>query len=74
MRTGAPGRDAVRAKRRPRPYTEFVTEDPRQSNDLPDRDERVALPLDPEVALRALLAVDPDDDADENESPKPDAR
>ncbi|MGI8755467.1 MAG: hypothetical protein ACR2MB_06315 [Acidimicrobiales bacterium] len=31
---------------------------------MPDRDpdERVALPLDPEVALRALLAVDPDDE------------
>lgn len=29
-----------------------------------ERDERVALPLDPETALRALLAVDPDDDAE----------
>ncbi len=26
-----------------------------------DRDERVSLPLDPETALRALLAVKPDD-------------
>ena len=25
-----------------------------------ERDERVALPLDPETALRALLKVDPD--------------
>ncbi len=25
-----------------------------------DRDERVVLPLDPEMALRALLRVDPD--------------
>lgn len=32
----------------------------------PDRDEPVKLPLDPETALRALLAVDPDDEpADE---------
>jgi hypothetical protein len=28
----------------------------------PERDERVRLPLDPEAALRALLAVDPDDE------------
>jgi hypothetical protein len=27
----------------------------------PERDERVKLPLDPETALRALLAVSPDD-------------
>jgi hypothetical protein len=27
-----------------------------------DKDERVSLPLDPETALRALLAVDPDDE------------
>jgi hypothetical protein len=26
------------------------------------KDERVKLPLDPETALRALLAVDPDDE------------
>ncbi len=26
-----------------------------------ERDERVKLPLDPETAVRALLAVDPDD-------------
>ena len=26
------------------------------------RDERVKLPLDPETALRALLAVDPEDE------------
>lgn len=32
------------------------------SNPTPEeRDERVALPLDPEEALKALLAVDPDD-------------
>ncbi|MEQ8842194.1 MAG: hypothetical protein RIB98_14520 [Acidimicrobiales bacterium] len=29
---------------------------------VPDRDERVAIPLDPEEALKALLAVDPDRD------------
>lgn len=33
-------------------------------SDRPDPDERVTLPLDPEVALRALLAVDPDADPD----------
>jgi hypothetical protein len=27
-----------------------------------DKDERVKLPLDPETALRALLAVNPDDE------------
>jgi hypothetical protein len=27
-----------------------------------ERDERVKLPLDPETALRALLAVDPEDE------------
>jgi hypothetical protein len=42
-----------------------------------ERDERVKLPLDPETALRALLAVDPDDepadpaDDDQGESPSP---
>jgi hypothetical protein len=31
-----------------------------------ERDERIKPPLDPEIALRALLAVDPDDEpADE---------
>jgi hypothetical protein len=28
----------------------------------PERDEPVKLPLDPETALRALLAVNPDDE------------
>ncbi len=28
----------------------------------PERDERVKIPLDPETALRALLAVKPDDE------------
>ncbi len=33
-----------------------------------DRDERVSLvPLDPKEALRALLAVDPDDEPDQPE-------
>ncbi len=27
-----------------------------------ERDERVKIPLDPETALRALLAVDPEDE------------
>lgn len=30
-----------------------------------ERDERVVLPLDPELALRALLKVKPDDDGSE---------
>jgi hypothetical protein len=35
----------------------------------PEKDERVKLPLDPETALRALLAVDPDDEpADEKKA------
>jgi hypothetical protein len=29
-----------------------------------ERDEKVALPLDPETALRALLQVKPEEDAD----------
>jgi hypothetical protein len=28
----------------------------------PDKDERVKIPLDPETALRALLAMNPDDE------------
>lgn len=28
----------------------------------PELDEKIALPLDPEEALRALLAVDPEDE------------
>ena len=31
-----------------------------------DRDERVSLPLDPEVALRALLKVDPEAEPDDD--------
>lgn len=31
-----------------------------------DMDERVAIPLDPEEALKGLLAVDPDDDGDDD--------
>lgn len=38
---------------------------PAQPN--PDRDEPVKLPLDPEEALRALLAVKPDSSQDETE-------
>jgi hypothetical protein len=34
----------------------------------PDRDVKVKIPLDPEEALRALLAVNPDDEpADEDQ-------
>ena len=34
-----------------------------QRHPTPDeRDERVSIPLDPETALRGLLAVGPDDD------------
>jgi len=32
-----------------------------------DPDVRVALPLDPEEALKALLAVDPDDEASDED-------
>jgi hypothetical protein len=32
------------------------------------RDERVAIPLDPEVALRALLKVDPEAESSEGNS------
>ncbi len=32
-----------------------------------DPDERVALPLDPEEALKALLAVKPDDETSEHD-------
>lgn len=32
-----------------------------------DPDDRVALPLDPEEALKALLAVDPDDVAQDDD-------
>jgi hypothetical protein len=33
----------------------------------PDKDERVKLPLDPQTALRALLAVKPDDEPAEDQ-------
>jgi hypothetical protein len=35
-----------------------------------DRDEPVALPLDPEVALRGLLGVDPDSEPAKQTTPK----
>lgn len=34
-----------------------------------ERDERVVIPLDPEEALRALLAVSPDDEEGEDQEP-----
>lgn len=40
----------------------------RHSHKRGDRDERVTLPLDPEEALRALLAVDPDSDPDDDDA------
>ena len=37
----------------------------------PDMDERIAIPLDPELAIRALLRVDPDaEPADAQKRPK----
>ncbi|HWT23544.1 MAG TPA: hypothetical protein VN213_08565 [Solirubrobacteraceae bacterium] len=36
-----------------------------------DRDERVAIPLDPETALRGLLAVDPDAEPADDEHGAP---
>ena len=39
----------------------------------PEDDDRVSLaPLDPETALRALLAVEPDEDEDESADPERD--
>jgi hypothetical protein len=40
----------------------------------PERDERVKLPLDPETALRALLAVDPEDEPADGEQADDDGR
>ena len=37
-------------------------------SELKDRDEPVTIPLDPEVALRALLAVEPEGGPPDNES------
>ena len=34
----------------------------------PRRDEKVSIPLDPETALRALLAVEPDEETAADES------
>jgi hypothetical protein len=34
----------------------------------PERDVRVKLPLDPEAALKALLAVNPDDEPADDDS------
>ncbi len=31
-------------------------------HERPDRDEPITIPLDPEKALKALLAVDPDEE------------
>lgn len=42
---------------------------PSQHPERKDPDERVTIPLDPEDALRALLAVDPDEEPAENEDP-----
>lgn len=39
-----------------------------------DPDERVAIPLDIDEALRGLLAVDPDDEPAEDDDAKPDQR
>ena len=38
--------------------------------DAHDRDEPVAIPLDPEEALKALLAVNPDDEPKDGEQPE----
>jgi hypothetical protein len=41
----------------------------------PERDERVKIPLEPETALRALLAVDPEDEpADEDRDDKAESK
>jgi hypothetical protein len=52
-----------------------VTEKPTWEQIQRDRDERVALPLDPEEALKGLLQVDPDSppaDAPERSAEPPD--
>jgi hypothetical protein len=36
----------------------------------PDMDERISIPLDPELAIRALLRVDPDAPPVDDEPPK----
>ncbi len=43
-----------------------------EANSGADEPERVALPLDPEEALRALLAVDPDAPPADEEERDPD--
>ena len=37
----------------------------------PEMDERVVIPLDPELAIRALLAVDPKAPPESDESSRP---
>lgn len=64
-RRNRPGREQPRPKW-PRPYTHGVAKDRNESTEFRDKDERVSLaPLDPEEALRALLAVKPGERAAE---------
>lgn len=41
-----------------------------EQEDVNSSEERIALPLDPEVALKALLAVDPEADDDADDQPE----
>lgn len=45
--------------------------DPKVKRQKPDLDERTAIPLDPEEAIRALLKVDPASKPVEDEEPEP---
>lgn len=61
-RTSAPARGAANIARcGQRPYPECVSDKDKRSTENRDRDEPIRLPLEPETALRGLLAVKPDD-------------
>ena len=51
-----------------------MTERPEEQPPEKDRDEQVAIPLDPEAALRALLKVDPESAPAENAANEKDRR
>ena len=57
-----------------RPYTDDVPNKPERSTELRDLDERVSLPEDAEEVLRALLAVNPDDQEANGGAERSDAR
>lgn len=68
-RTSAPARGAANIARcGQRPYPECVSDKDKRSTENRDREEPIRLPLDPETALRGLLAVKPDRDQDSTPS------